>query len=118
MAPQYKLSDSESDAEPDTSTNPSDNQLEQGLRDEVAGIFKSDNMDELTVKRIRSAVEKKLGLTEGYFKNTGDWKSRSEKIIKAEVVRYLQFNWRVIYLFMTLTCDLHDLGRAGECAER
>lgn len=87
MGPKYKLSDSESESEPDVSTTPSDKQLEKGLRDEVAGIFKSGNMEELTVKRVRLAAEKKLGLAEGYFKTTGDWKARSEQIIKAEVVR-------------------------------
>ncbi|KAJ5623241.1 Transcriptional regulator [Penicillium lividum] len=85
MARQYKLSDSESESEPDVSSTPSDDQLEQGLRDEIAGIFKSGNMEELTVKRVRLAAEKKLGLIEGYLKNTGDWKARSEKIIKDEV---------------------------------
>ncbi|KAJ5998741.1 Transcriptional regulator [Penicillium sp. IBT 35674x] len=85
MGPKYKLSDSESESEPDVSTTPSDKQLEKGLRDEVAGIFKSGNMEELTVKRVRLAAEKKLGLAEGYFKTTGDWKARSEQIIKAEV---------------------------------
>ncbi|KAJ5289053.1 hypothetical protein N7478_002083, partial [Penicillium angulare] len=83
MAPTYNLSDSESEAE--ATTTPSDSVLEKGLRDEVAGIFKSGNMEELTVKRVRLSVEKKLGLTEGYFKQTGDWKTRSEEIIKAEV---------------------------------
>ncbi|KAJ5909760.1 Transcriptional regulator [Penicillium tannophilum] len=85
MGPKYKLSDSESESEPDVSTAPSDKQLEKGLRDEVAGIFKSGNMEELTVKRVRLATEKQLGLAEGYFKTTGDWKARSEQIIKAEV---------------------------------
>ncbi|KAJ5652062.1 hypothetical protein N7507_009488 [Penicillium longicatenatum] len=85
MGPKYKLSDSESESEPVVLAVLSDKQLEQGLRDEVAGIFKSGNMEELTVKRVRLAAEKKLGLAEGYFKTTGDWKARSEQIIKAEV---------------------------------
>lgn len=87
MAPRYKLSDSESESEADAPEVPSDKVLEQGLRDEVAAIFKSGNMDDLTVKRVRLAVEKKLGLEEGFFKSTDDWKSRSDQIIKDEVVR-------------------------------
>lgn len=119
MGPKYKLSDSESESEPDVSTAPSDKQLEKGLRDEVAGIFKSGNMEELTVKRVRLATEKQLGLAEGYFKTTGDWKARSEQIIKAEVVRDLLFNWRAqILSWLALTYDLHDIGRPGKCAKR
>ena len=92
MARQRMLSDSESESEPDTSAVPSDQSLEKSLRDEVAAIFKNGNMEELTVKRVRLAAEKKLGLTEGYFKQTGDWKARSEEIIKSEVVRDLPSN--------------------------
>ncbi|KAJ5220347.1 hypothetical protein N7468_009551 [Penicillium chermesinum] len=78
------MSDSESDREHNSLT-PSDQSLEQSLRDEVAKVFKSGKMEELTVKRVRLAAEKSLGLAEGYFKTTGDWKTRSEKIIKDEV---------------------------------
>lgn len=88
MAPKYSLSDSESEAEADARTVPSDAVLEQALRDEVATVFKSGNMEELTVKRVRLATEKKLGIEEGFFKTTGDWKTRSDQIIKDEVVRF------------------------------
>lgn len=119
MGPKYKLSDSESESEPDVSTVPFDKSLEKGLRDEIARIFKSGNMEDLTVKRVRLAAEKKLGLAEGYFKTTGDWKARSEQIIKAEVVRDLLFNWHAQKLFWpALTCNLYDIGRAGKCAKR
>lgn len=87
MAPKYSVSDSESDAEADAPTVPSDAALEQALRNEVAAIFKSGNMEELTVKRVRLAAEKKLGVEEGFFKTTDDWKTRSDQIIKDEVVR-------------------------------
>lgn len=87
MAPKYTLSDSEPEDEINVPAQPSDKALEQGLRDEVAGIFKSGKMEELTVKRVRLAVEKNLGLTEGFLKTSGDWKTRSEQIIKDEVVR-------------------------------
>lgn len=87
MAPRYKFSDSESESEADVPKALSDKALVQGLRDEVAAIFKSGNIDDLTVKRVRLAVEKKLGLEEGFFKSTDDWRSRSDQIIKDEVVR-------------------------------
>jgi hypothetical protein len=86
MAPKYTMSDLDSDADSDVASAPSDQILEKGLRDGVAAIFKSGNMEELTVKRVRLAVENMLGLTAGYFKSKGDWKIRSEKIIKKEVV--------------------------------
>ncbi|CAG8185852.1 unnamed protein product [Penicillium nalgiovense] len=88
MPPKYTMftmSDSESEAEGEVSNIPSDQTLEKSLRDQVAAIFKSGKMEELTVKRVRLAAEDTLGLTEGYFKSTGDWKARSENIIKDEV---------------------------------
>ncbi|KAJ5510445.1 hypothetical protein N7453_002548 [Penicillium expansum] len=85
MPPKYTMSDSESEAEVEVPNTPSDQTLEKGLRDQVATIFKSGNMEELTVKRVRLAAEETLGLTAGYFKSTGDWKARSENIIKDEV---------------------------------
>ncbi|OQE90671.1 hypothetical protein PENNAL_c0011G07326 [Penicillium nalgiovense] len=88
MPPKYTMftmSDSESEAEGEVSNIPSDQTLEKSLRDQVAAIFKSGNMEELTVKRVRLAAEDTLGLTEGYFKSTGDWKARSENVIKDEV---------------------------------
>ncbi|KAJ5780559.1 hypothetical protein N7457_005719 [Penicillium paradoxum] len=95
MAPKYAftLSDSESEAEVEMPSAPSDQALESGLRETVAAIFKSGNMEELTVKRVRLAAEVKLGLAEGYFKSTGVWKMRSEEIIKDEVVSVLSDGW-------------------------
>jgi hypothetical protein len=79
------MSDSEEEANV-AFTTPSDHTLEKSLRDAVASVYKAGNMEELTVKRVRLAAEKKLGLAEGYFKSTGDWKARSENIIRDEVV--------------------------------
>ncbi|OQD82009.1 hypothetical protein PENANT_c024G09080 [Penicillium antarcticum] len=78
---------SDSEEEDVAPTAPSDQTLAKGLRDGVTGVYKSGNMEELTVKRVRLAVEKQLGLTEGYFKSTSDWKARSEEIIRDEVER-------------------------------
>ena len=79
------MPDSESD-QPLVASRPSDRTLTQALRDVVAGIFKSGKMEELTVKRVRLAAEKKLGIEEGFFKDDGDWKKRSDQIIKEEAV--------------------------------
>ncbi|EGE00580.1 hypothetical protein TESG_07883 [Trichophyton tonsurans CBS 112818] len=59
--------------------------IEQGLRATVAKIYKSGNLDELTVKRVRLATEKNLGLEQGVLKAHAEWKQRSEEIIKDEV---------------------------------
>ncbi|KAI9376264.1 hypothetical protein BJX61DRAFT_538962 [Aspergillus egyptiacus] len=88
MAPRYALPDSESESEPDPSDaprQPSDEELEKALRHVVANIYKTGNTEELTVKRVRLAAEKALQLEEGFFKTNGDWKARSDQIIKDEV---------------------------------
>ncbi|KAL4926904.1 putative transcriptional regulator [Aspergillus undulatus] len=87
MAPKYAV-DSGSDSEVAqsvTSPQPSDKKLERALRDVVAGIFKTGKTEELTVKRVRLAAEKALQLEDGFFKSNGDWKARSDQIIKDEV---------------------------------
>lgn len=81
------MSDSESD-QPLVASRPSDRDLTQALRDVVGGIFTSGRMEELTVKRVRLAAEKNLGIEEGFFKRDGDWKTRSDQVIKDEVVSY------------------------------
>ncbi|KAL5337319.1 hypothetical protein BJX70DRAFT_248682 [Aspergillus crustosus] len=88
MAPRYALADSESESEPnesDTPPQPLDKELERALRDAVAKIYQSGKMENLTVKRVRIAAEKELQLEEGFYKSNGDWKSRSDQIIKDEV---------------------------------
>ncbi|KAL2827087.1 hypothetical protein BJY01DRAFT_229407, partial [Aspergillus pseudoustus] len=82
------LPDSDSESEPDLSdapTQPSDKQIEKGLRDAVAKIYKTGRMEELTVKRVRLATEKAMQLEEGFFKANGEWKAQSEQIIRNEV---------------------------------
>ena len=62
-----------------------DNVLEQALRDKVKELRKSGKVDDLTVRRVRVAVEKKLHLAEDYFKGD-DWKDKSKKIIEDAAV--------------------------------
>ncbi|KAB8226840.1 putative transcriptional regulator [Aspergillus alliaceus] len=89
MAPRRRVaSESNSESESELSTAPSvtsDNALEKALRDAVAKVYKSGAMEELTVKRVRLAAEKELGVEEGFFKASRDWKSKSDQIIKDEV---------------------------------
>ncbi|KAJ5469661.1 hypothetical protein N7539_009279 [Penicillium diatomitis] len=82
MVPKYTVSDSDDSAQ--NKSAPSDKELDQALRAEVGQKYNEKNYEELTVKRVRRAVEEQLGLEQGYFKNTGDWKTRSEEIIKDE----------------------------------
>lgn len=88
MPPKYSIYSS-SESEGEQTSVPSDDALEKALRKAVATILKAGNLEELTVKRVRLAVEKKLGLEEGFFKSTGEWKTRSDRVIKDEVVRFI-----------------------------
>lgn len=83
------MSDSESD-QPLAGSRPSDCDLTKALRDVVGDVFASGKMEELTVKRVRLAAEKKLKIEEGFFKGDGEWKARSDQVIKDEVVSDLR----------------------------
>ncbi|OJJ48653.1 hypothetical protein ASPZODRAFT_165494 [Penicilliopsis zonata CBS 506.65] len=86
MAPRYAMSDSdESEDERTGPMVPPDAAIEKALRDAVARVYKSGKMEELTVKRVRLAAEKTLGLDEGYLKGDSRWKAKSEEIIRGEV---------------------------------
>lgn len=80
------MSDSEVESQSSVGI-PTDERLEKGLRDTVAGIFRSGNTDELTVKRVRLATEQALDLEEGFFKSHDIWKAKSAEVIREEVVR-------------------------------
>ena len=69
-----------------SSVAPSHATLEQALRDTVQQVFQSGNLDELTVKRVRIAAERKLDLEDGFYKNDPVWKEKSKRIIQSEVV--------------------------------
>jgi hypothetical protein len=64
---------------------PSDDKIEQTLRDTVANLFASGKSEEITVKRVRTIAEEKLGLPQDFLKSQ-DWKARSNTIIHDEVV--------------------------------
>jgi len=87
MPRRYTFSDSSDDEIGESPSNKySNDRLEQGLRDTVKRVFRSGNLEELTVKRVRLATEATLGLEQGFFKGHEEWKSRSETVIKEEVV--------------------------------
>lgn len=78
----------EQDSESEQLT-PSEETLEKALRRAVANVFRTGALDELTVRRMRAAAERALGLHEGFFKGHARWKVRSGQVIKDEVVCYL-----------------------------
>lgn len=43
--------------------------------------------DNLTVRRVRNAVEQLLYLDSGFFQDDLEWKDKSKELIKAKVVR-------------------------------
>jgi len=76
------MSDSNSD---DAPIVPSDSTITTALRDAVSACFKNDNLDDLTVKRIRASVVAKLRLTNDFFKSSRKWEGKSKDVIRKEV---------------------------------
>jgi len=66
---------------------PSNATLERALRQAVQSTYKSGQLENLTVRRIRKTVEEGLDLSDGFFKTDAKWKDKSKNVIEAEVVR-------------------------------
>lgn len=64
---------------------PSEAVLEQALRNAVKEVYRSGDLDNLTVKRIRKSVEVDLGLQDDFFKNDPTLKEHSKSVIQSEV---------------------------------
>lgn len=69
------------------SSPPKDSDLKNALRAKVQQVLRLGNLDELTVKRVRRAVETDLGLERDHFKD-GAWREKSKSIIESEVVSF------------------------------
>lgn len=65
---------------------PSDAKLERALRDAVRDVYKTGDLENLTVRRIRKAVQENLALEEDFFKSNNQWKEESKSVIQSEVV--------------------------------
>lgn len=76
-----------SDSESLSDSPPSDAALKEALQNIVQEIYESRKVEDLTVKRVRIAAEKRLGLRTDFFKDHPVWKEKSKDIIQAEVVR-------------------------------
>jgi hypothetical protein len=75
----------------DTAAIPSDAILEKTLRD----IVRKAEVDPITVKRVRTAAEERLGLDPGFFKGHDEWEEKSKDIIEAA---FVCFNASITYL--------------------
>ena len=75
-----------SDSSSLSDASPSNSLLEDTLRYTVQQIYRSRNLEDLTVKRVRRTAEKQLNLEDDYFKNNSVWKEKSKNIIRSEVV--------------------------------
>ena len=62
----------------------SDRQIELALRSAVAALFADDDLENLTVKRVRRAVEKQLQLSPDFLKSHTTWAEKSKDIITTE----------------------------------
>jgi hypothetical protein len=83
--PQYLLRTTmSSDSELSDAAPPSGVILERTLRD----IVRNAEVDPITVKRVRTAVEERLGLDPGFFKGHDEWEEKSKDIIEAAFVCY------------------------------
>lgn len=111
----YAVSDSEEESASESTAPaiPSDEKLERGLRDTVVKIYKAGNMEELTVKRVRLATEKALGLEEGFFKADPRWKEKSDRIIRDEVVCPVFFYSISHDNYVTCNANWHDYSDFG-----
>ena len=69
-----------------SNASPSNSLLEDTLRYTVQQIYRSRNLEDLTVKRVRRTAETQLNLEDDYFKNNSVWKEKSKNIIRSEVV--------------------------------
>lgn len=70
------------------SEQPSEAVVAEKLCEVVISLYKAGNIDELTVKRVRTRAEEQLGLSAGFLKSI-DWKQKSRDIIVEAVVRLL-----------------------------
>lgn len=76
-----------SDSESLSDSPPSSAALKEALQSVVQEIYETRKVEDLTVKRVRIAAEKRLGLQKDFFKDHPVWKDKSKVIIQAEVVR-------------------------------
>lgn len=93
---------------------PSDQVLEHALRHAVQVVYKTGDLEELTVKRMRKAAEGELELQEGFFKEP-EWKDRSKAIIENEVVCCDPAQYPAMLSLLSVAATL---GSASQCSSQ
>ena len=68
---------------------PSPTALKEALRAAVRAAAAADELDQLSVNKVRSVVEKNLTLEAGFFLKP-EWKDQSKQIVKDEAVSFLR----------------------------
>ena len=67
---------------------PQASRVEESIRRVIKNIYDSGNLDDLTVKRVRTAAEKELHLPDRWFRDHAEWKDKSAELIKRVVVSF------------------------------
>jgi len=65
---------------------PTDTDITSALRAAVAACYANNDEDNLTLKRIRASVAKKLKLADDFFKTSDEWNGKSKQIVLEAVV--------------------------------
>lgn len=89
------MSDSELSDAPDMGIPP-DFELENSLRREVNRATAA--AEDITLKIIRTASEKRLGLPEGFYRDHPVWKGKSKTIVHDQVVSSGSTNTSILVL--------------------
>lgn len=85
---------------------PPDDELEQSLRREVVQAAKANN--DFTLRQIREASEKSLGLPVGFYKGHESWNAKSKEIVRDQIVRLLMQS-NSLHLTVSRTASLPPL---------
>jgi len=81
------MSSSDSDSPiPKRQRVPTDTAITSALRAAVQQCYTNDDEDNLTLKRIRASVAKKLKLADDFFKTSDKWNGKSKQIVLEAVV--------------------------------
>jgi hypothetical protein len=67
---------------------PPPSEIEATFRAIIRSLYEADDLDNLTVKRIRAAAEDQLDLPAGFLRDNAEWKERSKKYIEAQAAAY------------------------------
>jgi hypothetical protein len=70
---------------------PASSEIEHTFRRIVRELCHAGDLENLTVKRVRSTAEERLGLPAGFFRQESSWKERSKRFIEAEAVSHLLY---------------------------